>query len=74
VTARHARYYDTRFQAVLAWLALQLVGAWCVLSRRRSVHARREPVVPWPTGADLAYAQWLHAENESPIVRPEVRA
>lgn len=71
---RHARYYDTRFQAVLAWLALQAVGVWCAVTWRRPVHARREPVVAWPDGADLAYAQWLHMENKTPVVRPEARA
>jgi hypothetical protein len=72
--AKHTRYYDTRFQAVLAWSALQLIALWHVFTWRRSTHARREPVPPWPTGADLAYAQWLHVENETPVVRPEARA
>lgn len=71
--AQHTRYYDTRFQAVLAWLALQLVGAWCVLSRRRPVHAAPS-VMPWPDGADLAYADELHAMQDTVVMRPEARA
>jgi hypothetical protein len=34
--------------------------------------SRRE--VRWPTGADEQWAEWLHRENESPVMRQEVRA
>lgn len=72
--AKHTRYYESRFQAALAWSALQLIGLWCVLSWRRPVHARRERVIPWPEGADLAYADELHAMQDTVVMRPEVRA
>lgn len=56
---KHARYYDSRFIAVLAWVAVQLLGVWCAVARTRFRHAAEE--IQLPAGADEQYAEDLHA-------------
>lgn len=85
---KHARYYDTRFQAGIAALALFLIGVWCRLHRAKP--SRHEPAAgmtpvteltrvkrswcSWPDGADLAYAEELRAMQDTVVLREEVRA
>lgn len=84
---RHARYYDTRTQAALAWLCLMAVSVWCRLRPRPARHQPADGMTPvtdltvvsrswasWPDGADLAYAEELRAMQDTVVLRDEVRA
>lgn len=83
---QHSRYYDTWFQAVLAWCALALTLTYCAVKKPKAVgrHAAPpppEPPILWPSfdpdwhGADDAWAGSLRSMNEETLVlRDEVRA
>lgn len=88
--SKHTRYYDTRTQAVIAWIALHTVAFWCWVVSPNTRHRPAEgrfpvslfiPRRPKKTlsalewpGADDAFAAELKVMNEDPAVRPEVRA
>lgn len=88
--ARHTRYYDTRTQAALAWLAMHAVFVWCAVfspsTRHRPGEGRfpvsvfiprrpkRQPSALEWPGADDAWAGTLRSMNAEPVVRDEARA
>lgn len=80
--ARHSRY-ETRVQAVLAWLALVVTLAYCAVKKPSPGRHAQQPVPPiaWPAfdpdwhGADDAWAGSLRSMNQQTVVlRDEVRA
>lgn len=73
--AQHSRY-DSPVQSVIAWLAYWVAVTYCaVRNPKPGRHALPpEPVMPWPDGADLQYAEQLHSMQDTVVMRAEVRA
>lgn len=72
---QHSRY-DSWVQSVIAWLAYMVTVSYCAVKKPTAGrHALPPaPVMPWPDGADLAYAEQLRAMQDTVVMRAEVRA